>query len=131
EWHAAEADWRKTRERIVANYGYEQYGGNCHMIPNHALIILALLYGNDDFQQSLMIANTAGWDTDCNSGNLGCLLGIKNGLAGLEAGPDWRGPVADRMYLPTADGGRAITDAVRETHEVVASGRALAGEPKA
>ena len=29
-------------------------------------------------------------------GNVGCLLGIRNGLAGLDAGPDWRGPVADR-----------------------------------
>ena len=84
------------------------------MVPNHALIILALLYGDDDFQKSLMIVNTAGWDTDCNSGNVGCLLGIKNGLAGIDgSGPDWRGPVADRLYLPTADGGRAITDAVR------------------
>lgn len=126
-WHAAEPDWRKTRERIVANYGYEKYGGNCHMIPNHALIILALLYGNDDFQRSLMIVNTAGWDTDCNSGNVGCLLGIKNGLQGLAGGVDWRGPVADRLYLSTADGGRTITDAVSETYQVVNMGRALAG----
>ena len=84
-------------------------------MPNHALIILALLYGGNDFQKALMIANTAGWDTDCNSGNVGCLLGIKNGLAGIDAGPDWRGPIADRLYLSTADGGAAITDAVIET----------------
>jgi hypothetical protein len=57
-------------------------------------------------------------------------LGIRNGLAGLDlSGPDWRGPVADRMYLPTADGGRAISDAVHETFQVVNIGRALAGEP--
>jgi len=127
EWHAGEPDWRKTRERIAATYGYDKFGGNCHMVPNHALITLALLYGEDDFQKSLLIVNTSGWDTDCNSGNVGCLLGIKNGLAGIEAGPDWRGPVADRLYLPTADGGRAITDAVRETYHVVNIGRALAG----
>ena len=78
-----------------------------------------------------MIANTAGWDTDCNSGNVGCLLGIKNGLAGIDAGPDWRGPVADRLFLPTADGGRCITDAVRETYILVNMGRALAGQPPA
>ena len=53
----------------------------------------------------MLIVNTAGWDTDCNSGNVGCLLGIKNGLAGIDAGPDWRAPVADRMYISTADGG--------------------------
>jgi ADP-ribosylglycohydrolase len=130
EWHAAAPhDWRATRARIVANYGYDKYGGNCHMVPNHALIIAALLHGDDDFQRSLMIVNTSGWDTDCNSGNVGCLLGIKNGLRGLDSGPDWRGPVADRIYLSTADGGRAITDAAIETYHIVNSGRALAGEP--
>ncbi len=128
QWHAQEADWRKTRQWIAENYGYDKYGGNCHMVPNHALIIHALLHGDDDFQKSLMIVNTCGWDTDCNSGNVGCLLGLKNGLAGIDAGPDWRGPVADRLYLPTADGGRAITDAATETYHVVNIGRALAGE---
>jgi hypothetical protein len=129
EWHAKESDWRKTREQIAGTYGYDKYGGNCHMVPNHALIIHALLHGEDDFQKTLMIVNTCGWDTDCNSGNVGCLMGIKNGLAGLETGADFRGPVADRLYLPTADGGRAITDAVTETYHVVNIGRALAGKP--
>ena len=131
-WAVQDEDWHATRERIVANYGYDKYGGNCHMVPNHAVIMLGLLYGENDFQRALMITNTAGWDTDCNSGNVGCLLGIKNGLAGLETGPDWRGPVADQMFMPTADGGRTITDAVRETYAIVNSGRALAGaEPHA
>jgi ADP-ribosylglycohydrolase len=130
EWHAAEPDWRTTREKIAANYGYDKYIGNCHMVPNHALIIMALLYGDDDFSKSLMIVNTAGWDTDCNSGNVGALLGIKNGLEGIDSSSyDWRGPVADRMYLATADGGRAITDAVIESYQIVNIGRALAGEP--
>jgi len=128
EWRAAEPDWKACYRKIAAKYGYDKYGGNCHMIPNHAVILLGLLYGDDDFQKSLMIANTAGWDTDCNSGNVGCLMGIKNGLKGIDAGPDWRGPVADRMYLPTADGGRCVTDALRETFEIVNVGRALAGE---
>jgi ADP-ribosylglycohydrolase len=128
QWHADQPnDWRATFRKIEEKWGYANYGGGCHMIPNHAIIILALLYGNDDFQRSLMIANTAGWDTDCNSGNVGCLLGIKNGLAGLDKGVDFRGPVADRMYLPSADGGRCITDAVRETYEVVNIARALRG----
>jgi ADP-ribosylglycohydrolase len=127
-WHAGEKDWRKTRDLIEAHYGYDKFGGNCHMVPNHALIIHALLHGEDDFQRSLMIVNTCGWDTDCNSGNVGCLLGIKNGLPAIDAGHDWRGPVADRMYLPTADGGRAITDA----YHLVNVGRSLAGrEPAA
>ena len=50
DWRIQERDWRKTRERIAANYGYDRYGGNCHIVPNHALIMLSLLYGDDDFQ---------------------------------------------------------------------------------
>ncbi|NLE43185.1 MAG: ADP-ribosylglycohydrolase family protein [Chloroflexi bacterium] len=128
EWRVGEPDWRRGRELLASHYGYDKYGGNCHMAPNHGLMILSLLYGDDDFQRTLMIVNTSGWDTDCNSGNVGCLMGIKNGLEGLETGPDWRGPVADRLYIPTADGGRAITDAVTEAYHIVNVGRALAGE---
>jgi ADP-ribosylglycohydrolase len=129
-WHAEEPDWRVTLRKIQANYGYDKYIGACHMVPNHALIVLALLYGGDDFRKSLMIVNTAGWDTDCNSANVGAILGVKNGLAGIDSSSyDWRGPVADRMYLATADGGRAITDAVRETFEVANIARALVCEP--
>ncbi|MDZ4719077.1 MAG: ADP-ribosylglycohydrolase family protein, partial [Roseiflexaceae bacterium] len=79
EWHAEYHDWHQARDQIVANYGYDKFGGNCHMVPNHGLIQLGLLYGGDDLQRALMITNTAGWDTDCNSGNVGCILGIKNG----------------------------------------------------
>jgi len=128
QWRTEEPDWRKAFGLLKADYGYDKYGGNCHIVPNHGLIILSLLYGDDDFQKTMMIVNICGWDTDCNSGNVGCLMGIKNGLAGLDAGPDWRGPVADRLYLPAADGGRAVTDAVTETYHIVNSGRALAGE---
>jgi hypothetical protein len=129
EIHASEPDWHKGFAEMKKNYNYEVYGGNCHMVPNHGLIILALLYGEWDFGKTMLIVNTAGWDTDCNSGNVGCLVGIRNGLAGFEGGKDWRGPAVDRLYLPAADGGRSITDAVIETDIIVNMGRALAGEP--
>ncbi len=139
EWHAADGDdWRKSFARIQGSYGYDKYGGNCHMVPNHAIIILALLAGGGDFGHSLMIANTCGWDTDCNSGNVGCLLGIRGGLQAIDAAPangdgngagvgKWRGPVADRLYLPTADGGRCITDAVQQSYRLINLGRGLQG----
>lgn len=126
-WQAKHDDWHETFAQIRQQYGYDKYGGNCHVIPNHAVIIMALLYSGGDFSRALSIVNTAGWDTDCNSGNLGCLMGIRGGLAGLEAGPDWRGPVADRLYLPTADGGRAVSDALTEALEIARIGMALAG----
>src|SRR5882757_2025355 len=127
EWHRSEPDWRVARELLDQRYGYDIYGGNCHVIPNHGLIVLALLYGAGDWDESMMIVNTCGWDTDCNSGNLGCLLGIRNGLSGFEGRHDWRGPVADRIYVSTADGGRSITDVPAEAVRIVNVGRALAG----
>jgi hypothetical protein len=128
-WHAGEANWHRTFARIQETYGYDRYGGNVHVVPNHALVILGLLYGAGDFQTSMTVVNTAGWDTDCNSGNLGCLLGIRNGLRAFEGGPDWRGPVRDRILMPTADGGGTVTDAVQQALRIVHAARRIAGEP--
>jgi len=124
-WRAEWRDWRESRARVEEIYGYQKYRGNCHIIPNCAVVLLSLLYSEDDFANALMIANTSGWDTDCNSGNVGCLMGIKNGLQGIDAGPDWRGPVADRLLISSADGSRSVTDAVREAYELVRIGWAL------
>jgi ADP-ribosylglycohydrolase len=128
-WHAGDNgnDWERTRALIAERYGYDKFKGNCHVIPNHALIILATLYGRDSFQDAMRIANTAGWDTDCNAGNVGCLFGIRMGLAGIDAGPDFRNPIADRMYISTADGGGSITDAVIEARALIKAGHVLAG----
>lgn len=127
EWHAQGLDWRQGFERIEARYGYDRYGGVCHIVPNHALVIHALLHGGDSLRESLKVVNTCGWDTDCNSGNVGCVNGVRLGLAAFDEGVDWRGPVADRLFLPTADGGRCVTDAVRETDAVVGAGHRLRG----
>ena len=115
-WHKQNPDWRDTRQLIEDQYGYDKYPGNCHVVPNHALMVMAVLYAPDDFQRAQMIVNTSGWDTDCNAGNVGCLLGIMHGLDGLDAGPDWRGPIADRLLISSADGGNSINDAVRTAY---------------
>ena len=129
-WHRQHPDWLTTRQLIEDQYGYSKYPGNCHVVPNHALMIMAVLYAPDDFQRAQMIVNTSGWDTDCNAGNVGCLLGIMNGLDGLETGPDWRGPVADRLLISSADGGNSINDAVRMSYYLTNLGRVLAGSEK-
>jgi ADP-ribosylglycohydrolase len=126
-WHKAHPDWRETRQLIEDKYGYDKYPGNCHVVPNHALMVMAVLYAPDDFQKAEMIVNTSGWDTDCNAGNVGCLMAIRLGLDGLEAGPDWRGPVADRLIISSADGGNSINDAVRMSYYLANLGLRLAG----
>ncbi len=128
-WHAADPqDWHAARAKLAARYGYDQYGGNCHIVPNHGLVILSLLYSQGDFSLAQSIVNTCGWDTDCNAANVGAILGVRNGLAAFAGGPDWRGPVADQLYLSTADGGRAISDALRETDYILELALAIRGE---
>jgi ADP-ribosylglycohydrolase len=129
QWRSRYPDWRDAREAIEARYGYDKYPGNCHVIPNHALMIMALLYAPDDFSQAQTIVCTSGWDTDCNAGNVGCLMGAMLGLEGIDAGAKWRGPLADRMLISSADGGAAINDAVRVSARLVDLGRKLADLP--
>lgn len=130
-WVKEDGDWEKTRQRIEDQYGYDKYGGICHMIPNHLIMIMAVLYAGHDFSQAMHIINTAGWDTDCNSGNVGCLVGIINGLEGFEndKGLDWRGPLADRALISSADGGYSINDAVRITYDLANLAHKVAGLP--
>ena len=118
-------DWRQVRRWLGDHHGYERYPGNCPMVPNHALLIASFILGGDDVQKGLKIAVSSGWDTDCNAGNLGALNGIRLGLEGLAQGPDFRGPVADRMYVVGADGGECLSDAVIETRRVLRTTAAL------
>ncbi|KAJ5831890.1 hypothetical protein N7474_000201 [Penicillium riverlandense] len=127
-WVTVDGDWEKTRQRIEDVYGYHKFPGMCHVIPNHGLMIMALLYAGDDFHKAMYIINTAGWDTDCNSGNVGCLVAIMHGLAAFEGGPDWLWPLADRAIISSADGGYSINNAARITYDVANLGRKLAGQ---
>ena len=115
---AKSQDWHHVRKWIAENHGYQHYDGPCHIVPNHLIVLMSLLLAGDDFARSLTIATSAGWDTDCNAGNVGCLNGIRLGLDIFDKGPDLRGPVGDLMYVVTSDGGEGITDAVREAQKI-------------
>lgn len=123
-----ESDWRKVRDYLDPKYGYEVFPGCCHMIPNHAMVIASILLGGDDFQKSISIASSAAWDTDCNAGNVGAFNGIRLGLAGINAGADFRTPVADLMYVVTSDGGSVVTDAVLESKKIIRAAAMLHNE---
>lgn len=121
-------DWHEVREWIAQEHGYEKYPGNCPMVTNHLALLMAFILGGDDFHKACMIACSAGWDTDCNSGNVGCLNGIRLGLECFEQGANLRKPVADRLYVVTSDSGETVSDAVLETRKIVKAAAALNGE---
>ena len=125
---AIEKDWKKVRAYLEPKYGYDVSPGCCHMIPNHAMVLAAIILGGDDFQKSISIASSAAWDTDCNAGNVGAFNGIRLGIDGINAGADFRKPVRDLMYVVTADGGSVVTDAVLETKKIVETAAKLKKE---
>ncbi len=124
-------DWRFVRDWIEREHGYDKYPGNSPVATNHASIIMSLIMAGSSFQRSLAICTSAGWDTDSNAGNVGCINGIRLGLAGIDAEADLRGAVADRMFVVSADGGECVSDAVRETRKLSASTALLRGEQAA
>lgn len=128
-WSKADRDWNKTYARIDRKYGYGKYGGNCHVIPNHAIMVMAWCYAPDDFYESQRLINTAGWDTDCNAANVGCVMGVKVGLAGINARYEFQEPFADRILLPTAEGSRSMSDCLTEARHIARIGRVVMGWP--
>ncbi|MFC1526673.1 ADP-ribosylglycohydrolase family protein [Candidatus Latescibacterota bacterium] len=131
QWARSDRDWRRTWDRIDRKYGYHKYGGNCHVIPNHAVMVMSWAYGPDSFRQCLGICATSGWDTDCNVANVGSVMGLVTGLEGINREYGFQAPFADRLILPTAEGCRGATDVLREAGAIAAMGRRLAGREPA
>jgi len=126
-WAKKDRDWRKTYERINAKYGYKTYGGNCHVVPNHAIMVMAWAYSDNNFFKALKIICTAGWDTDCNAANVGSVMALVVGLDGICADYDFRTPFADRILIPTADGTDSVTDAARIARKIARMGECSNG----
>lgn len=95
-------DWRLCFAYIRSFYGYDRYPGVCHIIPNAALMIMAMCYGKNDFSATLLMLCQCGWDTDCNCGNVGSILGAIVGVEGIDEA--WITPINDILNLSTAVG---------------------------
>lgn len=122
-------DFLAAHDWLEEHYGYKNFPGPCPMLSNHAMVLGCLLLAGDDWHKSVMYASSAGWDTDCNAANIGCLNAIRLGLPALDKGPDLRTPVADRMYVITSDGGEGIADGVRESRKIIKAAKTLRGLP--
>lgn len=109
EFHAAHpGDWRACFAFIHDNFGYDKYPGACHIIPNAGVMALAMCYGGGDFARTLNICNMCGWDTDCNVGNVGCIMGVLCGLEGIPA--RLREPINDFLAASSVIGSLNATD---------------------
>jgi ADP-ribosylglycohydrolase len=126
-FHSARpGDFRPCMEMLLSEWGYDKWPGLCHMIPNAGVCALALLYGEGDFARSVEIATMCGWDTDCNAGNVGTVLGV---LGGIDAIPErYRAPINDAIVLSSVSGTLNILDIPSFSRRLAALGYALAEE---
>lgn len=94
DFHQQHPDnWHDCYQFIYDNFGYDKYPGEVHIIPNAGIMAMGMLYGNGDFSRTIQITNMGGWDTDCNVGNVGAIMGVAVGLEGIET--RWREPMDD------------------------------------
>lgn len=120
-------NWRDCYQYIFENFGYDKYPGNCHIIPNSAVMILSLLYGNGDFSDTINICNMCGWDTDCNVGNIATLMGVRCGLEGIDY-DKWRKPINDLLICSSVIGSLNIMDIPYGASYIAKLAWAIAGE---
>jgi len=77
--HAEGILWQETWKRLRDGYGHP----DCTYAPqNLGIIVMALLYGEKDFDRTLTIAVNSAWDVDCTCSTTAALLGI---ITGYEA----------------------------------------------
>jgi len=105
-YRAQPNDWRECYQFIFKNFGYDKYPGAVHIIPNAGIVAMALLYGNGDLTRTVAIATNAGWDTDCNAGNVGAIIGVANGLSGIA--PHLRAQMNDVLVAASLTGSRNL-----------------------
>lgn len=107
-YHQEPHDFEKCRQFLEDNWGYDKYTGVCHIIPNAGICVLALLYGEGDLARTIEIATMCAWDTDCNAGNVGTILGVFNGLAGVPR--KYREPINDFIVTSSVVGSLNMLD---------------------
>ncbi|MFD0714431.1 ADP-ribosylglycohydrolase family protein [Paenibacillus sp. GCM10027626] len=119
-------DFRACWHYLDANWGYDKYTGVCHIIPNAGVCVLAMLYGAGDFARTVEIASMCGWDTDCNAGNVGTILGVMAGLDGIPA--HYRKPINDFIVASSVSGYLNLVDFPTFSKELALLGYRVNGE---
>lgn len=93
--HQQYPDYRDTLRELLKKYpnvGNPVFG-------DAGVVVLGLLYGNGDFEKTLLITASCGQDTDCDTANVAALLGCIHGARAIPA--KWKDPIADefRCYV--------------------------------
>lgn len=84
-------DWQTAWDRCDAEYVEYNW---IHVYPNAAAQVVAMWFGNGDFDLTLEIVCGIGHDVDCNAAQILCVIGILKGSS----------IIAERWYAPLIAG---------------------------
>ncbi len=97
--HEHPDDWKAARSAIHRKYR-EKWNPNSSIL-NGAACSLGLLYGDGDFEKTVLLICSIGYDADCNAATVGGLLGVVKGASGLPK--KWVEPLKDTYRNVTRD----------------------------
>ncbi len=92
---------------IEDRHSYDNYEGLCHILPNTAIMLYGMLYGNNEFDRTMQLIAEAGRDTDCNLGNVGSIMAMMVGLENIDE--KWIKPMNDTLLCSSSIGSKNIT----------------------
>ncbi len=137
-------DWKAARQEMAQKYYVNEplmtktiWNANL----NGACAILAMLYGENNFQRTLDLSCAMGFDADNQAATVAGLMGVINGMKGLPANlylpiEGWKTPFNDkyinitRYDLPDARISDIIDRTLKATIDLVISkGGKLSGKP--
>jgi ADP-ribosylglycohydrolase len=84
----AGAAWAECESRY-AKYNW------IHAYPNAAAEVVALWFGDGDFDETMRLAAMCGQDVDCNAAQIGTAVGAMRGSAAI--GEAWSAPIGDTV----------------------------------
>jgi ADP-ribosylglycohydrolase len=91
------SDWLNVLRKVEENFKTYNW---IHLYPNTASVITSLWFGEGDFDKSMKIVSSFGYDVDCNAGEIGTILGV---IYGQQNFPNyWSIPLNNNLetYLP-------------------------------
>ena len=105
EWNIIRSQLRSKAKTWRRRRLYLKYMHWLHVLPNAGIIVLSLLYGanekEDPFGRSICLAGMMAYDTDCNCGNVGTIMGVLHGAENIPK--RWTTPLKDEFHTYVKD----------------------------
>ncbi|MEG0693700.1 MAG: ADP-ribosylglycohydrolase family protein, partial [Oscillospiraceae bacterium] len=118
DWYANGLTVEEVINNIHQHFDENDSHDWCHTISNAMVVAASLLYGELDFEKSIVISVTAGFDTDCNGATVGSILGLILGEKKIDS--KWKAPLNDTLKTGVQGYSECkISDLAEKTCEII------------